>query len=239
MITASREACDCPTWLVIAYHHFCGYMSGSTHLWVDPTRLRDQLQGLVDLGFRPGTIGDVVSRHRAPAERNLVVTVDDGAADFMAAAEVFVELGIRPTLFIVPEWAQSGRAEWLSFQMLRSIVSCVDVGCHSARHLVLPEMDESSLYADLSQSKGDIEDALGVGCDHFAYPYGRFDDRVVSLLDGLGYTSSCTTIDGLNHTIGPNMTIKRIAPRGTDSQGQLTRDVLRYLDGKSHCSQVR
>jgi len=70
----------------------------------------------------------------------------------------------------------------------------ITVGSHSVSHVNLAEEQDNILY-ELKFSKSFLEDLLKEKVKHFAYPYGAYNDYVVSLLPELGYESAVTADD--------------------------------------------
>ena len=62
-----------------------------------------------------------------------------------------------------------------------------EVGSHTRTHPHLPELDDEELRSELSESRAECEDELGLPCDTLAYPYGDVDERVVTAARAAGY----------------------------------------------------
>jgi len=66
------------------------------------------------------------------------------------------------------------------------------IGVHSATHRALPTLSDLELRAELVQSRDIIARHVGVTPQFFAYPYGRWDDRVRAAVRGAGYRAAFT-----------------------------------------------
>lgn len=54
--------------------------------------------------------------------------------------------------------------------------SIVTIGAHTMNHLSLATLSETDLNAEMEQSKLELENKIGKPVEHFAYPYGGFED---------------------------------------------------------------
>jgi peptidoglycan/xylan/chitin deacetylase (PgdA/CDA1 family) len=66
----------------------------------------------------------------------------------------------------------------LSWDEIRelSTESIVTIGAHTMNHLSLATHSETDLNAEMEQSKLELENKIGKPVEHFAYPYGGFED---------------------------------------------------------------
>ena len=120
----------------------------------------------------------VESPEGASEKPDVVVTFDDGTADFVdIAVPVLAQHGVPATLYLatsfvehVAQFPDDGTpASWAG---LRDALSTgfVDVGSHTHRHVLLDRADASVVNEELDRSIGLIADRLGVDAQHFAYP---------------------------------------------------------------------
>jgi peptidoglycan/xylan/chitin deacetylase (PgdA/CDA1 family) len=163
---------------------------------VTPTRLRVQLEGLLELGYRFWPLPDVVRRveeHDALPPDVVVLTFDDGYENFhLNVWPLLMELGVPATLFMATAYVGSGQPfpfdEWgrnhhersepeawrpltwrQCLEMERSPV--VDIGSHSHTHRNFRGRPEE-LRRDLATSLSLLEAQLGPGPRTFSFPYG-------------------------------------------------------------------
>ena len=69
----------------------------------------------------------------------------------------------------------------------------VTIGSHSHTHPQMSQLDDASLERELRFSKELLEGWTGRRVEHFAFPSGDHDDRIVSATARAGYLSSWTT----------------------------------------------
>lgn len=114
----------------------------------------------------------------ASAVDRVVVTFDDGTADFVdVALPVLVRFQIPVTLYVATDFVESGRpfpqdAQPVSWAGLADAVSTglVTIGSHTHSHLLLDRLSPAAAAEDLDRSIDLIGSRLGLEARHFAYP---------------------------------------------------------------------
>lgn len=86
----------------------------------------------------------------------------------------------------------------------------IEFGAHTARHEILDQLPISKVRTEISQSKKDIEQRLGVTVTTFAYPNGNYNEDVVKILDEGDFVGAVTTRKGFMGKHTPMMEIPRI-----------------------------
>jgi len=190
--------------LALCYHAVSPtWPAGTT---VRPEDFERQLEDLVGRGYRGATFAQALT---APAgERVVAVTFDDAHRSVLElAAPPMARLGVPGTVFVPTEYASSGRPmTWegydiwqgtehehelrcMSWEELAGLVAQGwEVGSHTRTHPRLPELGEAEIAAELTGSRRECEERLGVPCRSVAYPYGDYDDRVLRLALEAGYS---------------------------------------------------
>ena len=122
---------------------------------------------------------EILRRERPSGPDPVVVTFDDGTADFgELAVPVLHRLGVPATLYLATAFVESGRATTddgrpMSWQGLRDVLSTglIGIGGHTHTHPRLDRLTAGDARTELDRSNGLIEDRLGLKPRHFAYPY--------------------------------------------------------------------
>jgi len=192
--------------LVLCYHAISE--SWPAPLSVTPHSLERQLRLLVARGYRGATFTEAVLA--PPAPRTLAVTFDDAYRSVLELGfPVLSELGLPGTVFVPTAFAGSeapmawpGIDHWLdgpherelrpmSWDALRELAgSGWEIGSHTHTHAHLPQLDDVPLSQELSHSRRECEQRLGVPCRSLAYPYSDHDRRVAEASRAAGYEAA-------------------------------------------------
>jgi peptidoglycan/xylan/chitin deacetylase (PgdA/CDA1 family) len=162
---------------VLIYHRVGGGTDSTVDLPVDEFRRQlDILNGIC----RVIGLDDAVAALAAggPVEPAVVLTFDDGTADFTDhAVPALTDAGVPATLYVASGFVETGRpfpwgAPPASWPALRDAAAggLVTIGSHTHDHLVLQRLEVGAARADLDRSLDTIGERLGERPTHFAYP---------------------------------------------------------------------
>lgn len=177
-------------------------------------------------GYTPITMSEF---SRARAERGVrlpvrpvVLTFDDGLADFYTGAwPVLVRYGFPATLYVVTgqvggtsRWLQpagEGERPLLSWPQLVEVAAAgIECGAHSQTHRRLDLLPVAEARAEIAASKTTLEQRLGRPVTSFAYPYGRYSPAVRRIVQQAGYATACAVKHGLSTTADNPFALARI-----------------------------
>jgi peptidoglycan/xylan/chitin deacetylase (PgdA/CDA1 family) len=71
----------------------------------------------------------------------------------------------------------------------------VDIGAHTVTHPLLPAQPCELQREEIINSRSQLEKIIQRPVEHFAYPYGEYDQTTVKILHEAGFASACTTVD--------------------------------------------
>lgn len=164
--------------VVLAYHRIGG--EGTTQMDLPLDRFRDQMAQLADTA-RVLSLDDALEEFTSDGvdpEPGVVVTFDDGTADFVDhVVDVLDEFDLPGTVYVATEPVLTGErwpdgAAPLSPAALTEVAShrLVTIGCHTHSHLLLDREPPSVVAADLDRSIEVLGELTGSRPEHFAYP---------------------------------------------------------------------
>jgi len=171
-------------------------------LSVTPAAFHAQMDYLARNHFHTVSLAQAVSAvrdHRALPARSIVLTFDDGYADFFTTAIPEMQrYGFTATDYVVPGLV--GRPSFMTWsQVVQADRMGFTIAAHTMHHVPLARISRASAIAEMSQSKQVLEGMLGHPVTQFAYPYGSFNAFLAQRARLMGFQSSASTMPGAWH----------------------------------------
>ncbi len=176
--------------VILTYHSIAG---GGSPIEIPPEMFAQQMDWLAG-HFRVAPLAEVVDALRAHhplPERTVVLTFDDGFADFFSvAAPVLLRHRLPATVFLPTAYlgktsAWPGQPAWvktaplLSWEQVRELSAAgIDFGAHSVSHPALTALGPADVEKELAESREEIETHTGRPAAFFCYPYGLWNPAV-------------------------------------------------------------
>lgn len=224
---------------VLTYHSLD--TSGSV-VSVAPEAFAAQMSALAEAGFRGVSLGEAFTyreERNAWPERSVVLTFDDGYANFYEAAlPALARHGFTATVFVVSGHV-GGRNDWepppaglglrpmLSWSQLAEMSSAgIEIGAHTRRHKDLRQLSTLEAQVEIGGSRVEIEDRLGRSVESFAYPFGYVSQASLEIVRK-EFRAACTTV--LRRAVAEPL---HELPRVDMYYLRTPRQLLRMLDGR-------
>lgn len=191
---------------------------------VRPSTFRQQMARIRENGCTALSVSGFI-RARAKGglpERSVVITIDDGFADFYQnALPVLMKYGLTATLYIVTgcvggrcawlDYAGEGHRPVLTWDQIREISTCgIECGAHSHSHPELDVLPAAAARKEILESRAALEACLGWPVASFAYPYGKYCRKVREMVQGAGFTSACAVKHALSSNDDDPFSLARI-----------------------------
>lgn len=170
---------------------------------VSPGAFRRQMLFLQEHGYHSISLTEwafsIATKRYIPG-RPVIVTFDDGYADFVSnACPVLAETGLRATMFVVTGKV-GGVADWnkiaghrptlLSWDQLRMLQEQgIAVASHCAAHRILTDLSDREIATDCTIARDALRRELGAEVTCVSYPWGISDARVRRICAESGYRS--------------------------------------------------
>ena len=210
---------------VLLYHSVRNAPTPGFDAWeISPARMVTQLDQLAAAGFTTIPLSSYVRWLRGAddvtlPERPVVITFDDGFADFCDLVPTLLERACPVTLF-VPTAYVGGDSEWLAPEFRRPMLSWsqivdldrsgIEIGAHAHVHRPMDTLAESELRADVVRCRDLVQDHLGHACDAFAYPHGYYSRRVRDAVEDAGFVRACAVKDAMSGTGDDPLAVARL-----------------------------
>jgi peptidoglycan/xylan/chitin deacetylase (PgdA/CDA1 family) len=215
---------------ILLYHSVADDVTGAFAPYaISREAFGEHLDLLVERGHTVLTVSSLVqaiASGRPLPERPVVVTFDDGFADFADAAwPELSDRDIPATLYVTcgplggtSDWLRSegqGNRPMLSWDALRGLAAegC-EIGAHTVSHPPLDCLSRAQAEHEIRASKSELEDGLGRLVPSFAYPHGHHDRHVRQMVIDAGFESACAVKNALSHPDDDRFALARITVTG-------------------------
>jgi peptidoglycan/xylan/chitin deacetylase (PgdA/CDA1 family) len=220
---------------VLMYHSISDDGPSALAQWrVSPRDFEHQLRFLRRRGFRatyPEEWDYETRRHGALRGRPILITFDDGYANFHETALPILERnGFSAHLFVVTGKV-GGCADWddthgkpLPLMDWRALADCrargTSFGSHLCYHRAATHLSDQALLEEATRSRAILADRLGIDATTVAPPYGATDDRVAWLCAKAGYRRLFTVEPGVASAWAQKLRTPRLEVSGDMSIGR-------------------
>lgn len=189
---------------ILTYHQIAvtTYKEDPLRLAIPPQRFEAQMKYLFKRGFVTMTLDELIGMVKGinrACGRRIVITFDDGYLDnYTNAFPILKKYGYSATIFLVSSFigkmdswrieSQTRLMDWSHVREMSRYGICFQ--SHTATHLDLTTLADDVVSEELIEARKKIEDVLGIPVKHLAYPYGRYNKRVMRLTNDAGYASA-------------------------------------------------
>jgi len=175
---------------------------------VSPDLFVEHIEYLRQHDYTPITVTQLVQARSQDMgslpERPVVLTFDDGLADFYHSAfPVLRQYNFHATLYVVTAYV-NGTSLWLrnkgeemrpmlSWEQIQEMsAQGVECGGHSHTHRQLDILSATRARDEIVRCKEELEHYLQHQILTFSYPYGYYTAGIQRMVRDAGYTSACT-----------------------------------------------
>ncbi len=210
----------------ILYYHYIRTIQPSAQnllswrLSIPPALFAEQMALLHVEGAHPitlATLMDALQGKRALPSHPIVLTFDDGYADFATVVQpIMARYGFVATDFVVSGFVN--RARYMTAAQVRQMeADGMVIGAHTVHHVDLTAQPVQVAHDEIVNSKNALEALLGHPVLDFAYPYGGFNAAVAQLVQQAGFREAVTTLGGDQQTLPGRFELHRSEMGGAPS----------------------
>lgn len=212
---------------ILLYHSIAAEVAPRFRRWaVHPEVFAAQMAYLRDHGYSPVTVTQLANAMTAERPhlppRPVVVTFDDGFADFYTGALPALQRHrVAATLYVTTGHV-AGTSRWLAREgegdrpmltwsrIAELSASGVECGAHTRTHPQLDTLSPVAVRDEVVACKGDLEQRLGQQITSFAYPHGYHSPAVRRVVQQSGYTSACAVKHAMSSLADDRFALARI-----------------------------
>ncbi len=211
---------------ILLYHSISTDAAPRFRTWtVSPTLFAAHMAYLREHQYTPITVtqlAQAIRDSRFPlAERSVLVTFDDGLADFFTEAlPVLQSNGFPATLYITTGFVgdtsrrlynDESERPMLNWSQIAEIsASGVECGAHSHTHPQLDILTPVKARDEIVHSKMELEQHIGRTVETFAYPHGYHSQAVKQMVRQAGYSSACAVKHAISAITDDRFALSRI-----------------------------
>lgn len=200
----------------------------SDHYTVSPSLFEKQINFLKNKNFKFSRF-----EHLNGSEFSVAVTFDDGFRDNYDVALKLNSQKIPLTIFVVSDFVDDLRSEYLTNAQLKELASLeyVTIGAHGKTHQPLATMSEIEWKSEIRYSKAALENITGKEITSMSFPHGSYTEEMIQYAQSLGINKIGSSDIGINSS--DVMPIKRIFILNWDSLFLFKLKLLGYWDWMS------
>ena len=202
---------------VLLYHYVeqpSATDAGRKAMTIAPSVLENQLKALQGKQYETVFVRDIpafLEGTKTPPKNPVALTFDDGYEDFYADAfPILKKYNVVATLYVISSFI--GKGGYLTSGELKDIIASglVEIGAHTVDHPHLSRHKTAEQRSEVVDSKKTLERDFGIDVDTFAYPYGDYDKRTITIVNDAGFTAAVTTNKGTRYSAKDILTIPRL-----------------------------
>jgi len=176
------------------------------------------------LDVSPARLASILDAAQAAPHHAIATTDSSDRSVYEMFAPAVQARTFAAILFLMPPLMdKNGMMTWDQVRELDR--AGLVIASHTLTHPWLPDLSEDELWCELCASKEALEAQIGHGVTAVAYPYGAFDERVIRVAHGCGYTTAYSTAPGRRIADDDLWAIKRV----TVTEATIANPLVRWL----------
>lgn len=218
---------------ILMYHHIRVNPMPGDPLWASLNVTTDQLNAelayLTTNNYHIITLTDlynVLIGKEKYVDKSIVLTFDDGYETFYQNAyPLLKKYNVHAIEFVItdvltnPAYLTWGQIEEMDKSGL------VEFGAHTMHHPYLTDLTANSANTEIVGSKKALEDHLGKPTEWFAYPYGSYNNNVISEVRNAGFLGAVSTNYSSAQSVSKLYVLPRIMVDGRFSLDEFARRI--------------
>ncbi|RIK37806.1 MAG: hypothetical protein DCC57_21345 [Chloroflexi bacterium] len=217
---------------ILMYHYLSVPPPGADRYRVDlsvaPDTFAAHLDAMQQAGYTPISFYTLLAHLNQGAplpEKPVILTFDDGYRDtYENAFPLLRARGMTATFFIVTDFIDEARPEYLTWDMVREMYAAgMSIESHGRNHVSLKHKDRDYLIWQALGSAETIQFELGVRPLIVSYPAGEYDELTIEIFRSAGYWAGVTTVQGATHHSDDLFRLQRVRIRNSTSADELLR----------------
>jgi peptidoglycan/xylan/chitin deacetylase (PgdA/CDA1 family) len=243
---------------VLNYHAIDSNNStaSSRNVSVSLSSFKEQIEWLNKEGYKSVSAGDlraIILNGRRIQGKYVLITFDDGYYSlYEYALEILSKNGFTATLFLSTAYMGMSYDQsdfyfvkhdrQLTWEEVKTLsANGWSIQSHGNTHVKMTSIDKGALIQEVTASKNIIEQNLGKPVDEFAFPYGIYNNAVITQLKAAGYKFAYSVHSGKIFPSANRFHLPRIEINNLDTMESFKTKVLTGYTSSSNAirSKVR
>ena len=195
---------------ILIYHAFGSRLAHDTYgISIDPRRFEEHIRFSKE-NYLTVPVAVEIYQHRGVELNTVSISIDDGYADTMIAAEILTRHSLPFTVFITT--GNIDQAMYLSKNNIRELAGneLCQLGTHGVSHRSFAGMSVEEQSRALAESKQALEDISYCRISCMSYPHGGHTATTKQLVKAAGYDFAASSIAGKNRRSANIYALRRI-----------------------------
>ena len=205
---------------ILMYHYVENVKNKNDRLRVElnitPFVFEQQVKTLATNGYTFLTakdLGNILDGKEHAPQKPVLLTFDDGHWDFATdVLPILEKYHAKATAYIIPGF--TGGSDFMTQAQVHTVAESglVDIGAHTVHHISLKGRPYAIVKREIDDSKTMLEQTYHIPVVSFAYPNGSFDEQAVQLVKDDGFTTSVSTVPGIQQSDVNRFYLYRLRP---------------------------
>lgn len=199
-------------------------------LTIQPEIFRQQLGYLQNAGYKSVSLYDLqyaLGLGWSLPDKPVIFTFDDGYRGlYEYALPIMQEFGYTGTVFLLTQLMDEQHPAYLSWEMAHLMATAGwHLEPHGKTHVQLVGINRDKIVFEVLGSMQTIEAHVGYKPRFFSYPSGHYDDKLIGILQEIGFWGSVTTETEIYHDLAQPFQWGRIRIDGRQNMIQFQRSI--------------
>ncbi|MGO3733316.1 MAG: polysaccharide deacetylase family protein [Vagococcus sp.] len=197
---------------ILMYHSLAE--SEGNSLKVPPREFKEHMKWLKEQDYytlSPEEAYLVLTENKKPAEHIVWITLDDGYLNnYTEGFPILKELNMKATINFIT--SKRGSSSYFNVDNMTEMKdsSLINIESHTVSHLDLNTLEDAQIETELVDSQNWLNDTLHQDTTLLCYPAGRYDERVKTIAEKVGYKLAITTEPGYAKKSDGLFALKRV-----------------------------
>jgi len=205
----------------ILMYHYVEYVQDKRDiirqsLNINPDVFESQIKTLADAGYTFMTakeLGEVLDGKQELPLKPILITIDDVHWDVdTVILPILKQYHAKATAYVITGF--TGGSDFMTEEQIQDVIKSglIEIGAHTVHHIGLKGILLKTVRYEVEESKKMLENTYHIFVSSFAYPSGYFDLQAIQVVKDAGFSTSVSTIPGVEANQANRFFLYRLRP---------------------------